>query len=224
MITKLFAYSFTYLTLYSPLCQLSSLGLSTLQFWPRLQVWRGFWHPDRQDRLQKKGFGLFWWLQESSHPEIGEHEHRPGSGFEGVGFNRFSHRPWAQLQREQTASHLCSTLFRSVPLLNCCILQQLRHCGLFSLQFSSCKHQGEQATVQGSSTVKPRALLKLPATELVTDSVPTVIMKTMVTSGIFHFQGCQALSSAPHQWGRNKSTTSGLFEGCRALWVHPCSG
>lgn len=127
--------------------------------------------------------------------------------------------------RENKQHHIFAALCSGVfPVLNCCILQQMGHSGFFSLQFSNCKHQGELATVQGCSTAKPRALLKLPARELVTDSVPTVIRKTMVTSGIFHSQGCQALSAAPHQWGRNDSTTSGLFEGCRARWVCSCSG
>lgn len=86
------------------------------------------------------------------------------------------------------------------------------HYGLFSLQFSSCKHQGDLATVQGYSTVKPRALLKLPVTELVTDSVPAVIRKTMVTSGIFHFQGCQTPSPAPPQWGGIKAPAQGCLK------------
>lgn len=114
---------------------------------------------------------------------------------------------------------LCSGVFL---LLNCCILQQLRHHGLFSLQFSSCKHQGELTTMQRHSTVKARALLQLPATELVTDSVPTVIVKTMVTSGIFHFQGCQALSSAPHQWWWEiKAPPQGCLKAAENAWSTP---
>lgn len=115
--------------------------------------------------------------------------------------------------RENKQHHISVALCSGVsPVLNCCILQQMRHHGRFSLQFSSCKHQGELATVQGYSTVKPRALLKLPATELVTDSVPTVIMKATVTSGIFHFQGCQAPSPAPRQWGEIKAPRQGCLK------------
>lgn len=118
--------------------------------------------------------------------------------------------------------HISVALFSAVfPLFNCCILQQMRHCGLLFFAVFRLQTSGRTGLCAG---IKHRALLKLPATELAADSVPTVIMKNMVTSGIFHFQGCQALSSAPHRWGRNKSTTSGLFEGCRACQVHPCSG
>lgn len=86
VITKLFACGFTYLTLYNTLCQLSFLGMSTQLFWPGVEVWHVSWHPDSHDRLQKKVFGLFQRLQESSHPAIGEH--KPSSGFEGVGIRQ----------------------------------------------------------------------------------------------------------------------------------------
>lgn len=52
MITKLFARGFTYLTLYTTLCQLSALGMSVPLLWPR--VWHVSWHPDSHDRLQQK--------------------------------------------------------------------------------------------------------------------------------------------------------------------------